>query len=359
MTDSRPVSQRAIARQLGLSQATVSMALAGNPRVSAETREAVRAAAEGLAYRPDPALRSLARYRRAVSEPSYHATLAWVHAWQAADSWKSSAVFRVVFDAAAARAERLGFRLENFWIDPSEMSAARATQILRARGIAGLLLPPGFRAEQEPVLEWDHFSVVRLMAYPTAGPVFHLLASDHYASALRVFERLRELGYQRPGLLSSRHLERSLMHSYISAYQGWEALEVGGTARGAPPLWHEGLTRDGLKRWLKGHQVDVLVMSYAQEVYGRVFGWLEELGLRVPEDLGVAMLCLPDASLRAPAGQPADLSGIDENFADLGSRAVDLLVQTMENFERGVPEHPMRKLQVGRWHEGATVRAQG
>lgn len=197
------------------------------------------------------------------------------------------------------------------------------------------------------------------MAYPTAGPVFHLLASDHYASALRVFERLSELGYKRPGLLSSRRLERSLMYSYISAYQGREALEVGGTARGAPPLWHEGLTRDGLKRWLKGHQVDVLVMSYAQEVYGRVFGWLEELGLRVPEDLGVAMLCLPDTSRPAPSGQPADLSGIDENFADLGSRAVDLLVQTMENFERGVPEHPMRKLQVGRWHEGATVRAQG
>ena len=85
-----PVPQRAVAEHLGLSQATVSMALAGHPRIPAETRDRVLAAADELGYRPNPALRSLARYRKSVREPTYHATLAWVHTLNSAEAWKQT-----------------------------------------------------------------------------------------------------------------------------------------------------------------------------------------------------------------------------------------------------------------------------
>ncbi len=49
------MTQKEIARQLKITQATVSMALAGSPRISPAVREAVRELAERDGYRPNPA----------------------------------------------------------------------------------------------------------------------------------------------------------------------------------------------------------------------------------------------------------------------------------------------------------------
>ncbi len=341
-----------------MSQATVSMALANNPRVSPETREAVRAAAERLTYRPDPALRSLARYRKAGATAAFHGTLAWVHSWASAEAWRGAAAFDAMFRAAEQRADKMGYKLENFWFDSSELTPLRATNILAARGIQGLLLPQYSHPDRKVTLDWKEFSVVRLAGYPVDEPIFHLLASDHYASFQTVMEQLAARGYRRPGLVTSRALERRLMHSYVSAYAGRDLLRKDHGARTAPVLWHEGLNAEGFKRWLKGHSVDVLVLSYAQDHYGRIFDWLHAAGLKVPDDIGVAMLCLPDFTRPRPARLPEELCGIDEDFAELGDRAAELLIQTLENFERGVPARPMRKLLAGVWREGRTLRPQ-
>jgi len=54
-----PVTSRDIAREIGLSQSTVSRALRGDPRVAPDTLARVQAAAERLAYVPDAVARSL------------------------------------------------------------------------------------------------------------------------------------------------------------------------------------------------------------------------------------------------------------------------------------------------------------
>ena len=54
-----PVTSRDIARQIGLSQTTVSRALRGDPRVAPDTVARVQAAADRLSYVPDAAARSL------------------------------------------------------------------------------------------------------------------------------------------------------------------------------------------------------------------------------------------------------------------------------------------------------------
>ncbi len=58
-----PVTSRDIARELGLSQTTVSRALRGDPRVAPATLATVRAAAERLGYVPDAAARTLSSGR--------------------------------------------------------------------------------------------------------------------------------------------------------------------------------------------------------------------------------------------------------------------------------------------------------
>ena len=62
---SRPVTTHDVARRAGVSQATVSLVLSGNPRarVAAATRERVMEAAEALGYRPNILARGLVRGR--------------------------------------------------------------------------------------------------------------------------------------------------------------------------------------------------------------------------------------------------------------------------------------------------------
>ena len=49
------MTQKEIAKQLNISQATVSMALKGSERISPAVREAVRRLAADIGYRPNPA----------------------------------------------------------------------------------------------------------------------------------------------------------------------------------------------------------------------------------------------------------------------------------------------------------------
>lgn len=348
-----PVSQHRIAEKLGISQATVSMALAGNPRVARSTRDRIAALAEELKYRPDPGLRALGRYRRAVSAPSYHATLGWVHNLDSPDWWHRSAVYRVLFDASHKRAQRLGYQLDNFWIDRKEISPKRATEILRSRGIKGLLLLPTFDTAPKIELDWSHFVVVRIADYLQGNSSMHLVGADHYAAMQDVLARVRKLGYKRPGFLTSLRLEHCMLAQYSSAYLGIQHSLPDG--RWPEIFFCDNFSPSDFLQWLKREKPDVLVMAYVSESLRATVKALAGISLRVPEDIGIAMVCLPDRTYQE---ELPDFSGIDEGFAHIGERAVDLLVGLCENFEHGLPEKPIRHLVGGTWHDGATLRKQ-
>eukprot|EP01035_Chromulina_nebulosa_P029894 gene29894-39673_t len=57
------VTMKSIAAQAGVTQATVSMCLANNPRIPAATRERIQALAKKLGYQPNPYVSTLMRSR--------------------------------------------------------------------------------------------------------------------------------------------------------------------------------------------------------------------------------------------------------------------------------------------------------
>ena len=79
---------------------------------------------------------------------------------------------------------------------------------------------------------------------------------------------------------------------------------------------------------------------------------LESVGLRVPEDIGVAVL-------DRPSGDEDGLSGICQNAEAIGSAASDLLVGLVRRGEKGIPAFPGQQLCGGLWIEGRTTRRVG
>ena len=77
--------------------------------------------------------------------------------------------------------------------------------------------------------------------------------------------------------------------------------------------------------------------------------WLDTMGIRIPEDIGLASCVL----------QPGDLfSGVDENFDRVGANAVELVASKIAHNEYGPSEYPKQILIPGRWVSRATTRKQ-
>jgi LacI family transcriptional regulator len=80
-----------------------------------------------------------------------------------------------------------------------------------------------------------------------------------------------------------------------------------------------------------------------------VLSSLKRAGFRVPEEIGVAFHSLDEKS--------PDLSGMKKNSFQIGTMAVDLLVDMLHRGERGLPERPSLHMVEGSWSEGSTLRA--
>lgn len=157
----RRTTIRDIARHLGLDQSTVSLALRHHPRISLATREKILRAADSLGYRPDPMLGALACYRRSHEAAPVTAELGWINRWSPPERFHAFREFDAYWRGASAAAREAGYQLVDFQFGDAPLS--RLERMLRARGIAGIVIPPHHGARNE----WDEpdlarFAVVRI-----------------------------------------------------------------------------------------------------------------------------------------------------------------------------------------------------
>lgn len=331
---------RDIAKVAGVHFTTVSLALRNSPRLPHETCEQLQRVAREMGYVPDPMLSSLAVYRNSLKPIDYHATLAWVTAFPNRDQWRDVPVFLEQFQGASARAEELGFRLEQFWLTEPGMTSTRATQILRARGISGLIIAPLPKAGGTLKLDWQQFSSVAI-GYSLIAPSLHLACAHQYRCIRLALHELRLRGYRRIGLVVLRSSDDRVDHNWLAGYL-IEQFEMPKATRLSPLVlasWED----DVFGAWVRKQRPDAIISKLPETVTA-----LRARGLAVPDDIAVAYL-----SDTHPGDEH---SGVDENSGRVGAAAVDFVVGMLHRNERGVPEFAHRLLIEGRWVEGATVR---
>ncbi len=339
MATPRP-TQKKIAEATGLTQATVSMALAKSPRIPAETQQKVFEAAEKLGYHPDPLLSALSAYRKQLVPAQYQATLTWLVNGSDDSEWKKSKTFKLYFSGAVKRAKELGYRLETHHLLSEGMTPRRLASMLQTRNIPGMLLAPQPNPDTRIEFDFARFSAVTF-GYTLTEPTLHRVTLHQFRSMTKVMDKLRRLGYKRPGLALSNESDHRADYNWSAAF--WSAQRLLPSRDRIPLLLPKPLTQEGFNRWRQKYRPDVVVT-----IWPRVHDWLIEAGEKIPETTGLALLSVPD--------EGKIFSGIWENPELIGARALEFLVDMIHRRECGVPTVPLTQLVEGTWVDGTTLR---
>lgn len=337
----RRVTLKDVAEAANVSATTVSLALRNDIRLSEETTVRVQKLAKKLGYRPDPWLSSLSAYRRNDQYVAKHLVLGLLSNWEAKSAWKKRDTFRLYYEGAKRQSEKLGYRLEEFWL-PENGGARRTADILFNRGIAGVLVFP--LPKQSDTLEFDfsRFSTVQI-GRSMHNPPTYSVCHNHFKAVVTATEEVFSLGYRRVGLAQAMVDDEIQLSRWAGAFLGRQKHYV--SAIGKIPIYYPSkLERDGFLSWVKKHRCDVVISSDMI-----IYDWLLSAGYRVPEDIGFVNLALDFEE---------SISGIHLKSEETGAQAVNLLNIYMTSGQKGVPDIPATLVIEGGWHAGETLRPQ-
>lgn len=336
-----------VAKSAGVSKNTVSLALRGSPRISEETRLRIEAVARDLGYRLNPTVAHLMAELRKSRSPGFQATLAMINAHESRDAFSKHPTIPYYVQGCRSRAKQLGYQLDEFWLHESNMPASRWISIFRARNIRGIVIVGLMQRNRLPVHLaplWDEFPVL-VTGVRTREPALSFACSDQHTLALVAFEKAVALGYKRPALVLDGVIDDLIEGRFSAGFltgqsrllpldQRTQPFYDVAAARGNPALF---------AKWLDENKPDVIFTLYHE-----VNRWIQDLGLRVPDDIGLIQY-----EWRADHGAWA---GMDQRNDLVGEAAVDLLVSMVHHNERGVPEHPRATLIGSHWVDGTTVK---
>jgi LacI family transcriptional regulator/LacI family repressor for deo operon, udp, cdd, tsx, nupC, and nupG len=269
------VTLRDIAEKTGMSRSTVSQALRGAGKLAPKTREHIRRVAEEMGYQPDPLLSAFSRRRAPGASPG--SVIGLISPKPQIDE-----LLRPLVEPA----RRLGYRLEVFC--PGEYSSQKAlVNVLRARGIAGVLFP---QVDPRIVLEpglWEPLRGVYCGTYPVAETQpcpFPMVRQGAFDAMSLAWHKAVAAGYKRIGciLLGGEDLRRSSVEKGLACYRYRQTMQHPPLA-GLAPLLEEYRTLRARPEiahaWIEQQKPDVIIAF----MYG-IYEHLTDCGYRIPED---------------------------------------------------------------------------
>lgn len=335
---------RHLAKLADLSPSAVSLALRDSPKISAATKKRIRKLAEKTGYRADAkvvAMMSHLRKPRAVRQAACFGVISF---YDQPRPWENSRHLTRIFQGMTRRADELGYRLEPIWLREPGMTFPRVRGILETRAIEGLLCFGSPNFEQEFPVELGRCAVVTVGL--SIRPPMHRVTSHFYNDTLNVLNRVHRLGYRRPGLVLGSYEETRTAHSHTAAYLGW-CEHFLGAERALPILRVTNVEKKSLAAWLEKNTPDVLIFVHLPEAIAPFRAALREQRLRVPAQLGVAVL--------SHTVQGTGFSGLQQNQHVMGAWAVELLAARIANHDLGRPTHPRIEMVESEWVDGGSL----
>ena len=333
-----------IGQAAGVSKSAVSLALRNDPRIPEATRLRIQAIAQEMGYRRNPVVDSLMTQLRAGGQPVFEATLGVINC-SSLEDLSQSHTFRHFREGVLCRAKDLGYGVEEFWLQQSDMRPQRLKQILEARGIRGLILIASLRPDtidRAYVDFWYDFACVVIGATHLNNRL-NCVSNDQYLTARRATEKVFELGYKRPVLVVPPD-DDALLEEKFSAgfYSAAHHLPV----KDQLPVVALDMADPSAALQAIHQQKPDVVITNKSEFYAS----LQDDGFSFPTDLGLVHLDWHDAL--------ANIAGMRQNNRVVGSAGVDLVVGQLQKNEFGSQEFPKLVQIESVWVDGPSVKVQ-
>jgi LacI family transcriptional regulator len=244
---------------------------------------------------------------------------------------------------ARARAADYGYDLAEFWPqDPPGLPLPRLRQILRSRGIDGVLVGPMRRGDDELDFDFTDFSVVAL-GYSMARPEVHRAVPHHYRMMREMLDELLLRGFRRIGLVLWERMETGFNHLLSAAYFQMQHRLA---RRDCLDILHihespDTVPEHRLGKWLTKETPEVVLAP------GAVYATLQRLGTHIPRDLSFINLDLGDP--------PHHAAGLLAGYDLVGASAMDLLASQLSLDQRGIPAEPKTLMVRSTWRNGPTL----
>ncbi len=300
-----------VARAAHVSITTVSHVLSGKRPVAAKTREAVLAAAASLNYVPLRSARGLATGRTMSLGLQFPMD---------GEQLLLNPYFPRLLEGLSGAAVAAGFSfvlLPNSTISGFPLDAVLATQ----RIDAAILIDPFRTSDVVSTLREHDIPVVSLGGRYPGRTTLHCVDNDSDAAIERAVDYGFDQGYSRPALVSLK----TLRGSYVVDIEAGFRRAV--TSRGIAPLIvrarevSEQAGSDAVVALMRRRHPPDLVLAAADRLAVGVAAVLVDLGLRVPDEIGVIG---EGNTLLAQSARPP-LTSIDPHPDRLGRAAIDLI----------------------------------
>lgn len=358
-------NQREIASLLGINQSTVSMALRGDRRISAQIREKIQETASRLGYHTNAYVNVLMSHIRSGRKLSEKGVIAMLVDAPSEERWHSIGSYSHFHEGAIHRAQELGFHVETFYLQAADMSASRIDRVLYARGVQGLIFAPPYRGNRSFNLHWERYATVGV-GLGWEEQELDRVVFDNNRNFIIAFQELLKLGYRRIGTVMDRGFIQGNRRG-IRWFPAYLECQYSLPPEFRIPIFsrkemeNDDLRhlRDGhfhsetdlpetlrtLRQWLDEWRPDVLLTLIGVE-----HEWVQSLQMQVPKDIGLACVAQPSQSF---------FSGIEEMGKTVGATAVEQVTSKIARNEFGLSSHPKSIMIEGRWRQGSTVCKQG
>lgn len=331
-----------IATRVGVSPMTVSRALRGLPKVSPELQERIVKVAAEMGYHHDMEISRVMRLMRQSRSDAFYETVAFLGLCPKDLLRPGGGFFAEILRGARTRAEQLCYGLNEFHLEDYERKPARLQDIIRSRGIRGVLLSP--RMHPDDSLPFDFGGLIPVgIGHTHPAAHFNLVRFNHFSGMALCCRALRARGYRKLALVADADVNRRMEGRFSAAFitHCGEGLEPTGKER---LLLETPLKPESVIAFLRTHQPDAVIGGHSS-----VFHWITQSGIRVPEDMAFATMNF-DATLPFVAG-------IDQRYEDWGARALDLLTSLLHQSERSVADASQSILVEGNWRDGGSAPA--
>lgn len=264
------MTQKEIAKQLNISQATVSMALKGSERISPAVREAVRRLAADIGYRPNPAGQMLRLGRSNVIGAVFPSL--------------TNSYYAELFQELQCGLEPHGYLL-HFIPAGSHAEAASAAASLQSMRVAGVVAL-GMFAEQLLPLRDDGIALVFYGGEQLISEQVSQVLPDRFGAGRELTDFLIRRGRKHIAFLGAQGKEEQRYRGYCAALAA-----AGMEARPMPvPPACDLLTAgyEGMRQLLLRHPDTDGVFAHNDDMAIGALRAAAEAGIQVPETLSLA-----------------------------------------------------------------------